>query len=351
MLATWTALLAGCVSPADTVDESRSTDSAADVSNGQPSDRDSQVIAVVRRAEIPGDLPTDAAWEQVDERVIPQILQGMWRGNGLRIGVIDRGELGRFGQLMPDPIGSGESTLIQSPRLAPLFESAQLSEALRFEVDLTKPPYPRQTVAVKGGGNSRLRLLARVQTLDDGRYQLVIVPQHYVPSRFDLIPRSPFDKMLDGSVFDPLTARVTLGPNQIAIVAMHWPWPEGWTGPISERPLQDAEPQQPPPATSGPRTGNREADSSEENQTPQPIPADDPAAPPPHLRGTIEPDPPAAPPEPMRNDPASQQPVPPLPLHLGSAMLSGERFGKPVQVVMLITIEKRSTNQPTIQRR
>ncbi|MFN3168752.1 MAG: hypothetical protein ACE37H_16970 [Phycisphaeraceae bacterium] len=298
------------------------------------------VYGVIRQADLPLDQPTDDAWAIINEQVVPSLTRGAWRGNGMRLGLLRRDQLAAYTAAMPRPVAFGELLINQSPHPVPILQTPRLRNDVLFEVDLTRPPMPRQVVDVAGGENSTLRLLAHIETEADGRHTIVLTPIHHVPSPYTLIPRDPLEKELDGRVFSELTVRLTLEPDQIAVVGLYWPWP-----------MQEVL----PPAA--PRDDEEEKGGREEGDSPLFRPdAGDPAAPPSHIgltagerdRGVDE-----------RNDagrgeragPAGgsddaepaprrfERVAPPLPTSFGSLLFTGTRIRQPVRKVLLITIQ------------
>ena len=289
------------------------------------------VYAVIRQATIPLDQPTDDAWSATDESAVPLLTRGAWRGNGLRLGVVGRDRFEAYTHAMPDPVALSETLINRSAHPVPILETPRLSSDLQFEIDLTRPPMPRHAEDIVGGKNSTLRLLARIETEEDGRHTLVLTPQHHIPSPYDLIPRSPLEKELDGRVFSELTVRLTLEPDEVAVVGLYWPWP-----------VQEVLPE----------SSERLEDWAEDKASPQfTHAADDPAAPPPHITGPRTTDPSDGPAEDEesagggQNDedeadptPRSQRVAPPLPTHFGSTLFTGTRIRQPVRHVLLISI-------------
>jgi len=307
-----------------------------------------EVVGVIRRAEVPRSQPIDRAWALIDEQVLNPVTLGVWHGNGLRIGRMRRDQLDAFASEMPNPIARGTTTINQSSQPTPILESPALPGSLRLEVDMTRPPYPRHAERIAGGNNSTLRLLARIETLEDGGHQLVLTPHHYDPSPFDLLPRDPFEKQLDGRVFDELAVRLPIGPDQIAVVGLYWPWPEA---PQGAEQGQRASRQDASTGQTRPDRQPDDADNPAPPAGPQPLPPaepGDPAAPPPHLQSEDTGEPPADPPDnPTTDQPtardqqdAPQHTAPPLTTTFGSRLFATKRVRIPVQTVLLITIEK-----------
>ena len=295
------------------------------------------VYAVIRRADVPFDESTDEAWSIINEQVVPPVTRGAWRGNGLRIGLLPREQLDRYSKAMPQPVAFSRVLMNRSAYNVPIIETPRLRGDLRIQADLTRPPRPRQVETIKGGDNSTLRLLARIETQPDGSHTLIITPQHYIPSPLTLIPRDPLERELDGRVFDELTLRITPGKDQIAVVGLHWPWPMG----------EVIEEDEPSDAT--------EADRVSLQTSTGVLPADpsDPAAPPAHLRdledaldGGDSDEPTdgstdgSGERETQPDKPRIQRIAPPLATSFGSTLLTGTRIRQPVRTVLLITIEE-----------
>lgn len=299
------------------------------------------VYAVIRRADVPLDESTDEAWSIVNEQVVPPVTRGTWRGNGLRIGLLKRDQLDAYSQAMPQPVGFSRQLINKSTYPVPIVETPRLPGDLRFQLDLTRPPRPRQVETIQGGEGSTLRLLARIETGPDGQHILVLTPQHHIPSPLNLIPRDPLEKEMDGRLYEELSLRVKLGKDQIAVVGLHWPWPMGEVIQESE-PSESTEPLRVSLQTS---TAVLAADPN------------DPAAPPAHLRlideDVDELDPDRAPrDEPGTEDtpakPRLEHVAPALPTNFGSTLLTGTRIRQPVRTVLLITIEEPETDLPAL---
>jgi hypothetical protein len=303
------------------------------------------VYAVIRRADVPLDASTDDAWSIVNEQVVPPVSRGIWRGNGLRVGLLQRSALDAYSEAMPQPVGFSRTLINRSAFAVPIVETARLRGDLRFQMDLTRPPKPRDVEMVQGGDNSRLRLLARIETQPDGQHTLILTPQHHIPSPLNLIPRDPLEKEMDGRVFDEIALRVTLGKDQIAVVGLHWPWPMGEV-------MEEDDDSEPSAA---------DRVSLQTSIALPPADASDPAAPPAHLLRVDEDEDPPGDDEPSdaRNseldgiDDVSPQPkrqriAPPLATSFGSTLLTGTRIRQPVRTVLLITIEEPEPDVPAL---
>lgn len=290
------------------------------------------VYAVIRRADVPLDESTDEAWSIVNEQVVPPVTRGIWRGNGLRIGLLQRSQLDQYSEAMPTPVALSRTLMNRSAHRVSVLETPRLRGDLRFQMDLTRPPRPRVIEALQGGDQSTLRLLAQIQTQDDGTHTLVLTPQHYIPSPLNLIPRDPLQRAMDGRVYDELSLRVTLGKDQIAVVGLHWPWPMGEA-------LEEDDPD-----------GSAVPDRVSLRNTTAVLAADpnDPAAPPLHLRPINDATDEDEPRDKNRDDEIDDAPAkpryeriaPPLATSFGSTLLTSFRIREPVRTVLLITIEQ-----------
>lgn len=300
------------------------------------------VYATIRRADIPLDQPTDDAWTMINEQVVPPVTRGVWRGNGLRIGLLPRDQLDTYSKVMPQPVAFSRMQINRSTQPTPIIETPTLRSSLRFKTDLTQLPRPRKIEFIKGGNNSTLRLLARIETLPDGQHTLILTPQHHIPSRLNLIPRDPFDKAMDGRVYDELSLRVTLSKDQIAVVGLHWPWP-------IEEALDEGLPEPPPSASQAASSTSTRLPSADFN---------DPAAPPKHLQtrenttdsnNAPAPNPPDSPSDnEAQHRPRHSRTAPPLETSFGSTLFTGTRIRQPVRTVLLITIEEPKAEPPNL---
>lgn len=298
--------------------------------------------AVILRADLALDAPTDAAWDVVNQEIVPALTRGAWRGNGLRLGILRREQRDAYAAAMPLRVSGGRTLMSQSGHPVPIIQTPMLNSDLLFEVDLTRPPMPRQVENIVGGNNSTLRLLARIETEEDGRHTLILTPQHHIPSPYNLIPRDPLQKELDGRIFDELTVRLTLEEGDIAVVGLHWPWP-----------MQEVLPSETSERANGAGTSNGEAIAP---VSPTRSNSSDPAAPPSHITPTAPNASDNNGPRTKPNDPEvaageDQKPryervAPPLPTHLGSMLFTGTRIRQPVQRVLLITIEAQKDREP-----
>lgn len=273
---------------------------------------DTPVGALIHRIDLPLDVSLDPLWDVVDESVVTLRTRGMWRTNGLRIGVLSADDALAFAEQLPTIHGESRAKLIGSPYPSSVRSTPRLIQPVM--VDLTDPPKSPVVLRVRGG---RLQLLAKITRDESGQAYLELTPHHYKPKP-DLVPRSPLEKQLDGRVFVPLTARLALTPDTAVVVGLHRPWPDPEV--TSETGSEDS--------ASTP-TSEDEASTSDKTEKP----ADE---------GTVKASTGDADPQdtPDTGDAVTdEEPKPPaIPDHLGRALMAGRRAGQDTQVIMVISI-------------
>jgi hypothetical protein len=281
---------------------------------------DAPVIALIQRIDLPLEVSLDPVWDTVDEQALPMRMHGMWQANGLRIGVLSAQQAQAFADALPRFQGQSQSKLLGSPYPSAIRTTPRLREPVT--IDLTDPPMSPLVVSARGG---RLQLLAKIGRDDRGRPYLELTPHHYKP-KATLLPRSPLEKQLDGRVFDSLTARVSLPIDRALVVGLYRPWPrhKDVNAPPTDK-------QNPEPASQPPATGS---DNNNADPTASTAPADTPDNENPTPDDQVE-----------HTDQAEPKP-PAIPDHLGKALMAGTRAGKPIQILLVISIfeEQRPAN-------
>ena len=176
------------------------------------------------------DRPVDEIWGLVDTAAFPALTSGVWRMNGIRVGLLPVGRLGDF----DEALGAYETgSAVAIGRRHPL----PLRVVERFEpgtfVDLTIPPYSRRVDVLRGG---RLQLLAAAEPAESGAVvRVTLKPHHFVP-RATLTPRDPLEKSLDGRVYDELALRIPLPADQLLVIGLDWP-----EAPQTPEPVEEAD--------------------------------------------------------------------------------------------------------------
>lgn len=275
-------------------------------------------VASFQRVDLPLDVPTDAAWSFVDEGAFPALTRGAWNANGLRIGLLQSRNVDKFVKALPPAIGLSRQQLFGGEHPTPVIRTPRLRGDAT--IDLTVPPMAVHEIAVTGG---RLQLLARLVYDDRSTLVLDLVPHHHVP-KLTLEPRSALEKELDGRIFEELALRTEIPQNAMLVVGLYRPWPQ----PDPNQPQEQVVPEGGQLAVDGNRLqlgGAPAVEGSPDTGGPMDEaaignPALDPRR------------------EEMAPDPAAVEP-PPLPNHLGRALFAAQRFNRPLQMLMLITIE------------
>lgn len=298
--------------------------------------RPQAIHATVQRIDVPLDQPLDNAWSVVDELAFPAITRGMWHANGLRLGLLSEDAVQPFAADMPEVLELYETQLYTSDHPLAVMHTPRLRGGVRIPMELTTPPNAPRRETIQGGNEGKLQLLAQLEVEGDKTF-LILTPHHYQPDHLRLGPRDILERELDGRIYHELAIRIELRHDRLLVVGLYWPWPlqEQLVDPIANA---DAR-QQPLP----------EIDFTWLTQATSNL-ADDPAAPPAHLRVEPAPRPEIDSPEDQLNDegdrdtptePATVRRVrvaPPLPVHFGRTLLTGTRARQPVQTLLLISL-------------
>ncbi len=288
------------------------TDGGEDGSADDQPNANKRVIALIHRIDVPLDVPTDALWDLVDEQAVPLRTLGMWRTNGIRIGFLHAEHAPDFVAALPSVLGESRAKLLGSPYPSTIRTTPRLRRPV--EVDLTDPPRSPQVIQARGG---RLQLLAKIGRDENGTAFLELTPHHYKPKGATLLPRSPLEKELDGQVYESLMARLPLPPDRAVVVCLYRPWPVA----IEDEPTEPSTPEETPLADQ--TTGS---DLQPGTQTPQADASN------------------------TSDDGGSSKPAqtdrkpPPIPNHLGKALLAGTRAGTPVQILLIISTTQEPPN-------
>ncbi len=239
------------------------------------------------------------AWALVDPSATVGTTLDALALNGIRAGVLPAREWAAFQEALPQGVGVS----VSSPRQAMLTDhpvAIWKSPPLTGTVAVLPAPTSNLPTAYHTGG--RLQLLLRVTGVG-GQTQLDLIPHHHVtqPLPYEVVNgrvrlRTPLERELDGTLFDPLTLRTPVPQPAFLIVGLR---------PVEARTLQ---PTLEPPA-----------DSSLD-----PAPGSDPLtqadAPPPPVFSETE-----------------EDPAPLLPL-LGTAFFTGREGGGDVQKLLVIPL-------------
>ncbi len=305
----WLSCLVSCeIPPTETMprlSDLRSPTQPGEANEPAPT-ADTPVIALIHRIDLPLQVSLDPLWETVDEQALPLRMHGMWQANGLRIGVLSSQRAQAFADALPPIQGESRAKLLGSPYYSAIRSAPRLREPII--IDLTDPPMSPRVVRAQGG---RLQLLAKIGRDNHGQPYLELTPHHYKP-KTTLLPRSPLEKQLDGQVYDTLTAHITLPHDRAVIVGLYRPWPQA----------EETE-----DSSSDTAEGVDDAVDSEQ------IPDDNADAKNESIDPAVSSDQP-----PAITDQQSSPKPPTIPDHLGKALMAGTRAGKPMQIILVISI-------------
>jgi hypothetical protein len=137
-----------------------------------------------------------------------------WQANGFSLGAIERDRLPLFLANLPRPTGSTVLTLGPGPHYVPvtLVERVSDSHAVRVAEDRDKV-HTRRFV----GGQYRLLVKLTAGLEDDDPLSVDLVPHHFGP-RQSVIPRTPQEKMLDGTIFTDMRIDRPLDPDRVWVI-------------------------------------------------------------------------------------------------------------------------------------
>jgi len=280
----------------------------------------------VERVEIDLDRPLNAVWALADESVLPPLKRAVWENNGLRLGKLSASDIPRLRQAVGPTAGTRRNTVMNIDQPTAIRSSSPIARPV--PVDLTVPPMNIRRVWAERG---RLRLLLREASVSQGRVELELMPQLYQPTA-QLLPRTPEQRQLDGQIYDALSTTVTLAPNEVLLVGLYWPWqppPEPITSFLNNENPDNTAPDESPDSPDAPVDGSTETDADNITPTPEPANPANPDATTPDAADETE-----APEEPVVTLQA-----PPLDPSVGRALFAGQRFNRPVQVLLAITVD------------
>jgi len=331
VLAAAAAALAGCESPGGGDPGPMPADMQAiqDARDGRPDTADAvapqpadgpvaapagtRALAVIERIELPLDSETDAAWALVDEtESFPALTRGVWRSNGVRIGLLHVRQREAFSDALPGVMHRARSQLVTAAQLAPV-RVAPPQPGVTV-VDLTIPPRAPQLDRVRGG---RIQLLGRLlDPATDGdpadtpaELILHLIPHHHKP-KVTVRPRTPAEKALDGRVYHELGVRVHVPADRVVVLGLWRPpvEPEETTSPPADPAAPPADTDPPAPDAASPEPGTGTGAATQPADGPDHLATPDDTPPPPR----------------------------PIPHHLGRALFTGQRHHRAMQIILII---------------
>lgn len=258
------------------------------------------------------DLPQDAwpAWDDlaricVRGGVPAEALQA-WGNNGLYVGIVNPDKTEALSQALAPAVNTRKIQSTVTRKWAALVAASPRGDFTEFR------PVASNTAITEPWDQGRCQMLIRRAEGADGDSAVVVelVP-HYFKPQPRVQPRTPYEKSLDGRIFDELSLRVALEPGQWLIVL-----------PVLPSPPEAPE----PPETAAPPLGS----SSEQRQE---VAGES-------SRGIA--------PSILSKDPQG------FPIdfsaghYFGHHLLCGKRYGKPVATILLISVASVSAAAPTV---
>ena len=272
--------------------------------------------ARITEVYLPLDVSLESAWVMVDEDVFPAVTRGVWRSNGMRVGLLHESQLGPFLEELPPTIEEREKAFVGYDQRSPLRRSPRIAATLY--ADLTVPPFAPKREFVRG---HRLQLLAALQPSGNAT-RVELTPQHHVP-RMTLRPREPLEKALDGRIFEELSVPLVVPGDRFLVLGLYrdparLPGLDGETPEVEPVREEISDPTERQTGVQVRRdsgsTGSRAVVLLSDGSAP---PQAEPAFP--GFEGAVD----ARPPD-------------PVPLHIGRGLFTQPWLGEEVQVLMLI---------------
>ncbi len=257
-------------------------------------------IAQIERLDLPLDRPLERIEPFLDTSGLNEAVVQAWHANGLRAGLVDPSLRNKLTEDLGAPLSHQTTQTVLTGHPQSLGTSGPIHDPRSLQ--LTLPDQSPQTLRLTSG---RLQWLLRCVPDSTGAITAIeLVPHHFQP-KATVQPREPWEKALDGRVFEQLALKVTLPLNRVLVVAPDWPQ-------AASAPPQEASTPEPPDTAGAGSAGVH----------PAPIE-------PPNNQASPE----------QTHEPAHRQdPSPTLPPNLGTGLLTASRFGRPVQAVFLITL-------------
>ncbi|HAI14269.1 MAG TPA: hypothetical protein DCM28_21370 [Phycisphaerales bacterium] len=133
------------------------------------------------------------------------------KDNGLKLVLLPISEFDGFAKALGDPLNIWRTNLHMAYDGTPLSMSPQIKQSV--SVDIHDPQNPITYKTDEGW----FRLMLTVQESKLGSASINIIPQHYQP-KTSVKPRSKWDKMWDGTLFDMLKTTVVIPNTHLLIL-------------------------------------------------------------------------------------------------------------------------------------
>jgi len=216
-------MLGGCArspgfsptSPGDAITLTAPSRPASDQNNTQPAPTYRPWLRVdVFTFALSADL-TDV-WEHVSEDGLDEGRVRLWRDNGIRVGIIDADSRKPFLESLPQVVNHRAQVQTLSSKWARLIAGPPLNQPL--PIVLVNTPDIQTHLQLSGG---RCQMLVRMEEADEGMRKLEIAPHHHRvgPS---IRVRTPEQIALEGRIFEELTLRAPLMRDEPKWLVIAW---------------------------------------------------------------------------------------------------------------------------------
>lgn len=299
---------------------------------------------------------------------LPRLSLGVWQANGIRLAVLPLEDWPAFYAEMPEPLSVRQTRVLASDAPVAVVTSPRLVRPIR--IDLTVPPMRSREKWVRRG---RLRLLAEISAPDvaalaadasaddanadggrsmrnalDARH-VTLVPHQLLPRQI-VLPETLRDDPMPGVVFERLALRMELPADQLLLLAMDRPWdrespePPGDESNGEKTNGDQSSPDEPneqsgdgrSPANEGIADGAASASTEDHGSDSQPRRKD--AGDEKQAEGASSGEEDGKSEDGGEIAPRDEPPVFEVPPHLGRALLAAEKWGRPVQRLVVILI-------------
>ena len=173
-----------------------------------------RTYALIRQIELTLDQSLAEAWALVDEAAFPPHTRNLWHANGLRCGLIANQKLSELVTAIPGDKKITELQLTPSSHLIPILQSPHLAKP--FDAITSIDQDPPATLHISRG---RLQILARLLEPQFGQVIIDLVPHNYIPHT-TLLPRNPLAKELDGILLEDLAVRLEISSDISIIIGL-----------------------------------------------------------------------------------------------------------------------------------
>lgn len=339
--------------PRESGTETLEAQSQGKAGDAERADRPGTAVSM-QSFELPLESSPEEALSYTEPAPLPRLSLGVWQANGIRVAVLPLEDWPDFYAKLPEALSVRQTRLLASDDPVAVVTSPRLVRPIR--IDLTVPPMrPREAWARRG----RLRLLAEVAAPRDAgtvagsadasaQRRVSLIPHHLLPQQVVLPDTMRSDRM-PGVVFDRLALRMELSADTLLILALDRPWDR-------QPPVAPDSPESPDSPEKEPgKRGDRESSpvagvDRDATVSAAPKQAAEDAAATPSQRDGAAPDEAGEAQEGETSDAdrgdASRRRKPAMPEvspTLGRALLAGQKWDRPVQRLVVISVRPLQT--------